>query len=175
MAREYTRFFGAEFAAKGDPRASGSALIPVDPSPEPPPAAQPAMSSPTLLTHAQLVEAHGDAVGEAMWAVVQADRQKAAEKFRLMHARLSEIRAAIAAKNAAAEQRMQRLQHAVDDAYKDYLAAGAQLERERVALQSELAPLSAEAEEIVRTLNVPLHAGRVRQWAPATDSRRPQE
>ena len=169
MAREFTRFYGP--APKGAPGPTGTDLIPVD-TPEPPPAAQPAMSSPTMLTAAQLVEAHGDAVGEAMWGIVQVERQKAAEKFRVMHTRLSEIRAEIAAKNAAAEQRMQRLQRGVDDAYGDYLAAGAQLERERVALQSELAPLNSEAEEIVRALNVPLHAGRVRQWSVTTDDRR---
>lgn len=169
MAKEYTRFVGPQFAKKGGPGTTGSDLIPVDSTPEPAPCPQPAMSTPTFMTRQQLIDLHGEAIGEALWMSVNAERQKAAEKFRVAHARLAEIRAQVAAKQAQAEPRLQELRRSMDEAYRTYLAIGAHLDRARASLQSELASLNGEAEEIVRALNVPLHAGRVRQWAPVAD------
>lgn len=173
MAKEYTRFVGPQSTKKGDPRSTGTDLIPVDPTPDPAPCPQPAMTTPTLMTRQQLIDMHGEVIGEALWVSVNAERQKAAEKFRVAHARLAEIRAQVAAKQAQAEPRLQELRRSMDEAYQTYMAVGVQIERSRASLQGELASLNGEAEEIVRTLNVPLHAGRVRQWAPVADTREP--
>jgi hypothetical protein len=103
---------------------------------------------------------------------VQRDRQKAAEKFRAMHERLSQLKSEIAQRQALSEAHLHELQGNADAAYAAYLATCAALEAARTAVQSAIAPRSHEAEGILRELNRPIHEGQVRQWATWTDERR---
>jgi hypothetical protein len=55
----------------------------------------------------------------------------------------------------------------MDDACGVWLRACEALESQRIRNQQEVIPLQEKVSALIATINKPLHANRVKQWAPA--------
>jgi hypothetical protein len=122
---------------------------------------------PTLLE--QFIETHGPAVGPALLEIELAHRRKAAEKFRALHERVTELKRQIGAITAARDVRLRELEREMNQQYEVWLLASAAYERERISIQSATVPLQGQVEQILREINAPLHASRVRNWEERPD------
>lgn len=139
----------------------------------PKPAAAPATAAwpiPSGLNRAQVIETHGQSLGQVAWEAEVRLRAELVERVRGLQERMAEVNRAIDLTIAGAQPRLNSLQDAVTAAYNAYLTATAECENAKAAVQASVAPLRGEVESLLRELHGPVHFDRI-TWKPETPAK----